>query len=97
MNLEQWLEGRSPSVPETFLPYLLTSADAPVTMDFLLDLGMEELFKAVQETGEPRESAFPLLVADALVTYACEAAAEGPGFAEECRHVLAALGARFSR
>ena len=97
MTLEKWLKDRSPSVPETFLPYLPTSSDAPVTVNSLLGLGMEELVRAVQGTGDPRESAFPLLAADALLTYACEAAAEGPDFAEDCRHMLVALGTRFSR
>ena len=41
--------------------------------------------------------AFPLLAADAFVTYACEAAAEGPAFAGDCRRILATFGTRFDR
>lgn len=45
-------------------------------MERLLKAGRDRLDRARVRPGRVRESAFELLVADALVTYACEAALE---------------------
>jgi hypothetical protein len=98
MKLEHWLQDRTPPVPERFLPYLLSyGGDGEVTIAYLLNRGMEALEQALARSGRERESAFPLLAADAFVTYACEEAAAGEDFESECRSLMAALGERFAR
>lgn len=100
MKLEMWLEHRSPAVPEAFLPYLLSEGDGEggdVTVGALLDRGLDALDRALQNPGRVRASAFPLLSADAFLTYACEEAASAETFSTECRTMLKSVGDRFSR
>jgi len=47
------------------------------TSEALLQAGLSELDSARSAAGRVRSSAFHLLAADALLTYACEAALEG--------------------
>lgn len=72
-ELRDWVAGRTPSRPEA-LPLPLADGDGLV-LDRLVDHALGELDVALAGTGE-RRGAFDLLAADALVTYACERAAE---------------------
>ncbi len=60
----------------------------------LLGGGLAELARARAEPGRVRASAFHLLAADALVTYACEAALEGPEPAEAFGDILSRVAAQ---
>lgn len=52
-----------------------TDCEAPTIAEVLATAGLDSLQRAVRE-GEKRSAANDLLAADALITYACEAAAE---------------------
>ena len=97
-TLEEWLEGRSPSVPETFLPLLLEAGSVESrTPEELGRVGGDALARALGAPGRNRESAFALLAGDALLTYACEALAEEDGDVGQGLEVLIQeLGTRFS-
>ena len=81
-----WLDGRRPEPPEDLrrrVEEALASARAAsgersdeTDARVLIEAGRERLERAMARPGRVRESAFELLVADALVTYACEAALE---------------------
>ncbi len=78
-----WLAMRTPPAPDPLkawieIPDLGTDADGgrasvPGT---LIDVGLARLEEAVGRPGRDREAAHRLLAADALITYACEAASE---------------------
>ena len=75
-----WLDARRPP-PPTDLRARFNAApgfDASGLVDQLSAEALERLDRARAATGRVRESALHLLVADALLTYACEAALEGP-------------------
>jgi hypothetical protein len=63
-------------------------------VEALLEGGLAELGRARAEPGRVRRSAFHLLAADALVTYACEAALEHADPEEALRRVLERVAAR---
>lgn len=80
-DLRDWLAARTPPAAAA-LP--LCSGEPPAAASAgepgglpqrLADLAAERLERAVRREGE-RRGAFHLLVADALLTYACEAALE---------------------
>lgn len=87
-----WLDSRRPAPPGDLRDRLHAGADAR-RPESLLDEGVEALGKARAATGRVRESAFHLLLADALLTYACEAALESQDPAGGLDRVLDALGA----
>ena len=107
MRLEQWLDARTPAPP----PALRQRIDAALRHELrgesadLCDtcLGAAEgLVRALLgENATSRDSALDLLAADALVTYAFEAASEQPGGlarrASAAMVRLAALGLDESR
>lgn len=77
-RLQNWLAERRPSPS---VPLARWTARAPSDPDMppvrsLTMLGREALETALARPGRVRESAFELLGADALITYACEAALE---------------------
>ncbi|MDA0328880.1 MAG: hypothetical protein O2958_07715 [Gemmatimonadetes bacterium] len=75
-DAERWLDARRP-VPPQALDAALRSAVGPVeTPEALLAAAVARLDAALSRPGRVRESAFDLLVADAVTTYACEAALE---------------------
>lgn len=83
--VEHWLDARQPAPPPSLRAAidaaLRASApgapDAPVH-DRLAEAGLEALGRVARKPSE-RSTAAELLAADALLTYACEAAAEaGP-------------------
>ena len=65
--------------------------DAPVR-DALVRSGMASLDRARAAPGRVRESAYHLLRADALLTYACEAAVEGPDPEQALARILESVG-----
>ena len=79
-TMESWLKSRVPGIPSEFLPRLLGygRAEAP-TAEALEARGEEAVTSALKRPGRDREAAFILLTGDALLTYACEASAEGDG------------------
>jgi len=77
-RLEGWLAERR---PQSSLPLTRWTSRAPSDTDTppvrsLMSLGREALDTALARPGRVRESAFELLTADALTTYAAEAALE---------------------
>jgi hypothetical protein len=86
-TLDGWLDRRRP-VPPVELARALSSGEgacppnaAPgsvAIMDALTARARTRLDRARGRVGRVRESAFELLAADALFTYACEAALEEP-------------------
>jgi hypothetical protein len=66
----------------------MDEANAPLHVA-LADEGRVRLAAARARTGRVRESAFRLLEADALITYACEAALDTEDPEAALRHVLA--------
>jgi hypothetical protein len=82
--VRSWLAGRTPEPPAALSRGLArcldTAPDAALAGDSLAEvagrLGVATLRTVVQRQGVAYDSAMDLLVADALVTYAFEAAAE---------------------
>jgi hypothetical protein len=71
-DLRAWLATRSPAPPDVLPLQVPAGAGDPV--DRLVQSGLGALERALAGTGE-RGGAYDLLAADALLTYACEAAA----------------------
>ncbi len=79
-----WLGGRTPTPPDDLRCRLEAAVEAEPTsgqragerVDVLEDAGVLRLDAAVARPGRERASAFELLLADALISYACEAALE---------------------
>lgn len=83
--VEDWLKERRPPPPGALAPALGgTEAPGADPREVLLDRAVHALERARATPGTVRESAFHLLAADALLTYACEAALE----AAEPSHAL---------
>lgn len=87
-----WLAARAPAVPQALRAAVereLAGAGAggdPVSE--LADSGCRALRRAVASPGRSRETAMLLLAADALLTYACEAAADADDVAVALTGVL---------
>ena len=87
-TLASWIGTRQPTPPVDLAARLgMQPPSAPWHEAFAAE-ARERLGKARGRTGRVRESAFVLLEADALVTYACEAALETEDPAAALRHVL---------
>jgi hypothetical protein len=71
-----WLEGRRPAPPTDLSAALALESGSGTLVDDLREEGVVRLRAARAELGRVRASAFRLLEADALLTYACEAALE---------------------
>jgi hypothetical protein len=90
-----WLESRTPAPPAELRAAVeaalgASNATEPQPTSGLADAGTSRLAAALGSPGRVRTAAFDLLAADALVTYACEAALES----EDPDGVLAALALR---
>lgn len=89
-TVERWLATREPAPPpalaarlrELLGPSALAAREREAT-EVLLAAGEAVLARLLREAKTTRESALDLLAADALVTYAFEAAAEAPAALEE--------------
>jgi hypothetical protein len=103
MTVSEWLATRTPAPPPQLMARVRAALgrgaddDARLVADRCLDAA-ERLVTELLWTGRTaRDSAFDLLAADALVTYAFEAAATDPGGATDRARVaivrLARLGA----
>lgn len=75
-----WMRARRPAPPADLGERLGTveGLTGAALVDHLVDEALVALDRARAATGRVRESALDLLVADALLTYACEAALELP-------------------
>lgn len=95
-TLEEWMGRRIPKIPEPFLPYLVPG-DPRVHegAEALMDAGSESIHRALASPGRNRVAAFHLLAGDALLTYACEAAAEEEDPGPLLGDLLIRLGDRF--
>ena len=89
MTIAEWLAGRTPVPPENLAARVrdalgaTADQDAEFTVVRCLD-AMETLLISLKDDEEAgRERALDLLAADALVTYAFEAAAERPDLLAE--------------
>jgi hypothetical protein len=99
MTIGEWLATRTPAPPPALalrVRDLLGSTvddDAGVATDRLLDAAERTVAALLREGRTGRESAADLLAADALVTYAFEAAAADPsGIVEQARGAMSRLG-----
>lgn len=76
-----WLEARRPRPPEDLLARLHDVAgsvpERSLSSDAFVSSVRGALARALSQPGRVRDAAFDLLVVDAWVTYACEAALEG--------------------
>jgi len=78
-ELHAWVACRGPSPPSDLDTALRGDLEGGDTLsEALACAGRARLEAALSRPGIVRESAFELLAADALVTYACEAALESP-------------------
>lgn len=74
---DAWVARRTPRAPEDLEAQLSEAVGGrAASAESLADVARALLEAAVSRPGRVRESAFELLLADALVTYACEAALE---------------------
>lgn len=105
--LAEWLSSREPPPPEKLeaslralrwdrLPAagsaVAPNVDAPGPVEALAHAGRERLEHALTHVGRERESAFKLLEADALFTYACEAALEAEDPEAALHRILTVAG-----
>lgn len=104
MTVREWLASRTPA-PPTALAKRLEEAvhdrlddDASLMYECAIDAARNVLASVVARPSAGRECALDLLTADALTTYAFEAAATAPDAlvrrASEAMSRLAAVGAR---
>lgn len=86
-----WLDRRSPPPPDD-LAKSVREAVAQSPGETLFDAASRSLRSARSAPGRVRESAFALLTADALITYACEEALEADDPQAELATLLAIAG-----
>lgn len=96
MDARAFLALRAPAPPSALGRWLAAGAPAGNAAQGLVRQGLEELARARRVPGKVRSSAWHLLAADALLTYACEAAMDAtdpPRAFEEILQKAAAEGA----
>ena len=76
MDARSFLARRTPAAPEALARWLAERPIEGPPVEGLTRLGIAELERARSMPGRVRVSAYHLLAADALLTYACEAALE---------------------
>jgi hypothetical protein len=93
-NISAWMAGRRPTPPADLGGAIAFAEDAGTSVDALVAAlsaeGGSRLAAARARLGRVRASAFRLLEADALITYACEAALEREDPEAALRQVLSA-------
>ena len=77
MDVRTFLALRTPPPPEALGARLLAGARGGEALLGLTDQALDDLARCRAVAGRVRESAWHLLAADALLTYACEAALDG--------------------
>jgi len=100
MTLSRWLDGRRPVPPpalrariDAALGSALESSEA-LALESCLSAGERVVASLLRANATTRESALDLLAADALVTYAFEAAGDRPGeIAVRAAHAMARIAA----
>jgi hypothetical protein len=92
IDVEAWLATRSPPPPEDLASALRVEGHGASLEEVLTRAGLERLDEARARPGRVRESAFRLLEADALLTYACEAVLEADDPHGALRRILSAIG-----
>lgn len=90
--LVNWLDEREPAPPLELKEWLTVPDRGLPLVDALVEGGHEALEEAMRRPGRDREAAFYLLAADALLTYACEAAAAAADVEEQLRSILERTG-----
>ena len=82
-DLKAWISARRPASPVELGPWINASRVTAVSAFGLTNIACDALEQARLSPGRVRNSAFQLLTADALITYACESAldAEDPDLA----------------
>ena len=75
-DIDAWMEARRLAAPMDLGPWLHADGESGSMTERITLLARKALDEARARPGRLRESAFQLLAADALVTYACEAALE---------------------
>jgi len=94
VEVRGWLSHRRPPPPEAMSSWLEVDADGTAPLgESLAEMGIEALDRARALPGRVRESAYYLLRADALLTYACEAAVESADPQRALRWILRSVGA----
>lgn len=88
-----WLDEREPAPPLELREWLMVPDEGLDLVDALARAGSGALEEAVRRPGRDRDAAFYLLAADALLTYACEAAADGEDVERKLRAILERTGA----
>jgi hypothetical protein len=91
-ELGAWLAERSPPPPPDLANALEPAPDGSTPEASLIEAGLARLNEAIERPGRVRESAFRLLEADALLTYACEAALEADDPQAALRRIFSAIG-----
>ena len=76
-DLKTWISARRPVSPVELGPRIDASGVTAVSVVGLTKIACDALEQARLSPGRVRNSAFQLLTADALITYACELALEG--------------------
>ena len=76
-DLKTWISSRRPISPVELGPRIDASGVTPVSALGLTKIACDTLEQAGLSPGRVRNSAFQLLTADALITYACELALDG--------------------
>ena len=90
MTVAEWVETRTPAPPETLLGRVLAALgpggrdDAALAPERCLDAAERIVGGLLRDGRTGRESAPDLLAADALVTYAFEAASDDPSRLADC-------------
>jgi hypothetical protein len=87
-RVQEWLAAREPSPPGELLEHLAVPTGRGSLVGLLAGEARRALDGAVCRPGRRRDAAFLLLGADALFTYACEAAAEEEDVEAALRQVL---------
>ena len=92
-DASSWVSLRRPSPPGDLAARLeVTGGEEGSLVAVLTKSGRSRLEQACGCPGRVRESAFRLLEADALLTYACEAALEHEDPVAALRGIVAAVG-----
>jgi hypothetical protein len=100
MTLSAWLDARRPAPPARLRARIdaalgrALESDATNAAATCLSAGERLAHGLLRENATSRDSALDLLAADALVTYAFEAASERPGeLATQCRAAMVRIAA----
>ncbi len=93
-TFQEWIERRKSLVPDGFRPFL--EDERPDSVEALLATAEAKLDVATGAGARDRDAAFPLLVADAFVTYACLRTILDGGGSEELERIARRIGGRWS-